>query len=263
MSDDFRFQNTPNPAPVYGSAVTWTTRAPGETPLVWTVDPPGVVTVSSAGEHDKNALVTAVGLGMATITARLSGTDNSISRVVGVGELFAYDPQGELHSAPSDTWVYTEPPSDFPQLQNMQSKGYGMAYQRDENRLVLNLQNLNQVRGDDGAESFFQASSTQAGTQALSDGLETYAYAPDGTLWILTPQWSTASSSPLPSDFPTYGAMNSREAALSWAPPGDLPGAPSKSSNVNAIVNVTCYLLNQSELSSPGDDTTYYTFTKL
>ena len=71
MSDDvYYFKETPNPAPVQGSTVHWTTGNHNKNTYAWTSSDDTNVTVRGTDYDNKNANVTAVGNGRATISAR-------------------------------------------------------------------------------------------------------------------------------------------------------------------------------------------------
>jgi hypothetical protein len=202
---------------------------------------------------------------MAVINATQS--EQTISRYVGVGELFTYA-ASQLKGATSDEWqVEGQPPSGLPSFSEMQAQGAGVAYTQDQ--VVLNLAALQAARNVDDETCYFTATTTTQGdTTRLGPGNATFAYAPDGTLWeIATGSSGWENVSGVPADFPTRTDMDARHAALAWAPPGALPGTPSARDAATAvgdgIVTVTCYVLDVAQFppaSSSG--TTYYKVTQ-
>lgn len=269
-NEGFFFLDTPNPAPVQGSTALWTTEKHNNNTVTWTSSDDSIVTVRGTGEDNKNAYVTAVGLGVASISARLNDIDDTmIRRDVCVGELFAYTSSGNLRSAPSNEWrVVTTGVSDLPSKREMDENQYGAAYQSLEKRLVLDFTVLLGALGGDTTQSAsFTASESSggvvpAGPAGLPEGLPTYAFAPDGTLWeIGNVHWSPASTSSFPSGFPSKTAMDQDDASLAWAPPGGLP----TSTDPAVDVSVTCFVLNQDAFPAPSTsvNNTYYTFRKI
>lgn len=265
------FKSTPNPPPGLNQTATWSTEGGDGSRITWSVlPPPGftgdptqlAVTVTPKDSKGDKATVTAMYQGMAVITATQGKT--TISRDVGVGEMFGYSAKGNLKGAPSNEWrVPDERPDDFPTFEQM--TGYGMAYTR--NRVVLNFRALGDARAGDPDTCYFTATTTTRGTTTgLHPDVHTYAYAPDGTLWRLPNGWGSISGD-VPPDFPTLQSMEDRNAALSWAPPDPLPSeaAPAAAAGSGTSAYLTCYVLAVELFpahSTANDVTTYYTMTK-
>ena len=128
----------------------------------------------------------------------------------------------------------------------MDANQFGAAYQSAENRLVLDFTVLLSALGGDTTQSAsFSATEGSSGDQpagpeGLREGVQTFAYAPDGTLWAIssTAGWTSVSSSSPPSGFPSKAALDQDNASLAWAPPGGLP----TSTDPTVDVSVTCFV---------------------
>lgn len=243
-----QWDSTPNPRPAPGESVLWTTKGGNGSPIQWNLSHEGVVTIESAvDEHGRFcAWLKVVGPGGALITAS-QDDPTAICRYVGVGGIYAYagDP-GRLFGASSETWTACARPSHVPPHATLRGLKYGLAYVcgpgATPDAIVLDFDHLSHLVLNPARTTTFKAATAASHptSKPIAESAETYAYAPDGTLWKLGGDWPPAKEEALPVDFPSWKAMNDRDVALAWSPPmGQC---------------VTCFVLNKSAFPGRAEE---------
>jgi len=277
------FKNTPNPSPNGQNTVTWEVTS-SDTPIVWTVSHPAphVVRLRPIGPDKLKCDITALGLGMATITASVPrgiSSAGSVSRDIAITTLFAYpyinksnDPNNRpSHAAPSDLWTVVDPiPTGFLSLKDMGNNG--MAYVADSQELIFNSTYMGTLHSTNDTTTIYYDYTTTAASGEVYSAIgvavnHTYVYAPDGTLWALNYEdWFKTTGTKMP----THKDMVENKAALAWAPPQGFNGSGTVGQARTGLDNdpddasnsgVTCFILDQSQLTAAKSGTTYYKFT--
>src|SRR5262245_40922508 len=118
------WDSTPNPAPVVGSTATWTVNTDSNAAIHWSSSDPSVISPEhSVTNHGQGTLstntLTVHKRGLVTITATQEGV--GITQDVAAFEMFAYNPEGTMGTAPSNAWtVCRSQPEGLPSFHEMQ-----------------------------------------------------------------------------------------------------------------------------------------------
>ncbi len=266
MSDStLQWKDTPNPPPHRGETFKWTTNAERQDELHWRSSNEEVVKITLISSDAVTLQV--VGSGSSLIIACRPG-ESPICRYVSVGTVFAYDKDKTLRKAPSEVWLVSRDPDQvrhLPRQLEMTSRHACVAYNHATGDLVLNFDELANLVKDCNRTTYFRAATPPSGgaattTASQANGIRTWAYSTDGTLWQLSGladgKWAAVSEKEkkeLPPDFPLVENFKRSAAALVWSPDPDS----------GAEFCVTCFILNQDVFELGKYEMTYFPLEKL
>lgn len=254
---------TSNPAPELQFQATWVvagvTDSTGNN-LTITSGNDNVVTIgkcSPAGPDGNGTYQFSVQIvgqtttGLTSVTASEPGNTDAVAPVV-VGEILAYDQNGDLQAAQSQQWSLVDQsgmPTTFPSAAGMGANGLAYATWGSSAGYVLNWGTLNDEMTPSQKQSdqfFTSGTASQIKPDAFPDVM--WAYDPSGNLWLASGgAWAAASLD----NVPTPGAYT-----VAWVPETDGQDAKNAQAAAGApaiIANVTCYLLNWAEAEKVRD----------